>query len=261
MTFKNLNEIAKKVLMSKEIELCRRENGLAIRYLAQCIFNDLVFPDQLGIHKLMEKAINNSSCHLSVDPVSRWEYWFLFHMEDFDTGDKSEIDLLLRKDKILFLIEIKAFTNPNATDVKREIVRNCINLKLTSRNEDKFSPVDQIIPVLLYSKPMHLETNHSAKDYDYFNKRYLFTKDYRQRGEITVWSSSHVKSLHDSKMSLKIAKEMSQKMLFITWDDVLNTIIEFDEIDRFKGIIRELRERKDQTRKINLVSNIYNGYC
>jgi hypothetical protein len=69
--------------MSNEIEYSRRENGLTVRFLAQCLVNDLVFPDQAGVKVLLSMA--RVGCRdgtrrcLPFDLKGRFEYQFLFH--------------------------------------------------------------------------------------------------------------------------------------------------------------------------------------
>ena len=41
-----------------EIAISRRENGLSVRFLAQSLINDTVFPEQQGIRLLLSKACN-----------------------------------------------------------------------------------------------------------------------------------------------------------------------------------------------------------
>lgn len=48
----------------------------------------------------------------------KFEYYFFYHMEDFGSDDKSEIDILVRQGDILYPIEVKAFTDANKTGVK-----------------------------------------------------------------------------------------------------------------------------------------------
>ena len=54
------------------------------------------------------------------------------------------------------MVEIKSFTNPNDTNVKREIIRNYFKLKELAIDDStksiKFDKVTEIIPILLYSE-------------------------------------------------------------------------------------------------------------
>lgn len=239
--------------MSKEIWKSRRENGITIRFLAQCLINNIVFPDQKGIMHLMAKAKNGKGILNKPQKNKTWKYWFLFHMEDFmqdtDSKNKSELDLLLRCGTVLYSIEVKAFTNPNATDVKREIIRNYLALKAISKNSQLFDPVSDIVPVLLYSEPVHHMYNTSSESYNYFKSEFLYKKGYKHEQEMDVWSSSSFQIPWPDKCSEeeKLAKVMqiSEKLLFLTWDDVLNTLDELNNDGQFSSVINELSTKID----------------
>ena len=236
--------------MSKEIEFCRRENGLTIRFLAQCLFNDIIFPNQDGINKLMSMARDGSGKAVVKPNDLKWEYWFLFHMEDFESKDKSEIDILLRRGETLFAIEIKAFTDPNAPKVKRELVRNYLKLNEIKENKDLFTPVTDIIPILLYSKEVHLHIHKSAKEsrvkdeYNYFNSDFLLKMGYQQRLNMEY---------PDTKRA--DVEKTSEKLLFLNWNDVLKAIECLNTNKRFDSTIKEIKSKKDTFKfKCDLVS-------
>jgi len=237
--------------ISKEILLSRRENSLTIRFLAQCLCNDLIFSEQQGIHRLMSMAKNGMGDSNLFSQNTSWEYWFLFHLEDFGSADKSEIDILLRSGDTLLPIEVKAFTNPNDTNVKREIVRNYLTLEKISQNSQFFDPVSEIIPVLLYSKKVHFAYNRSAKTFNrnYFNKDFLCRKGYHQEQEMEVWNckSFPIRFFENYSFAQQKAKvsEISRKLIYLTWDDVLSTIQLLNSDGKFNLVIDELTSKID----------------
>ncbi len=255
--------------MSKEIELSRRENSLTIRFLAQCLINDIVFPDQRGISQLISKARSRtkagSELAIAIPKRGRWEYWFLFQMEDFydedesEIKDKSEIDILIRKGKTLFFIEVKAFTNPNATDVKREIIRNYLSLRERCKKGKWFDPVTEIIPILLYSEAVHLQRNPSAKNFVYFDERFLYCKGFRHNQDMDTWNSSSftINQFEGYSEEQKRAEAMkiSHKLMYLTWNDVHDTISELNAEGKFDRICDELYVKKDSfsQKETNLV--------
>lgn len=234
--------------MSKEIELSRRENGLTIRFLAQPIFNDSLFPDQVGIKTLLSYAKNGNGNRISSNPDIRFEYFFLFHLNDFESGDKSEIDLLIRNGETLYMVEVKGFTNPNDTNVKREIIRNYLKLKELTldniTNSAKFDKVSEIIPVLLYSIPQALK-NNKANEFNYFNENYLIYQGYRQKEKISIWDSSSIKLSLQKNFSPSAVEEINRKLFFLTWDDVYDSLKELNGDGKFVHVLNELRNKKD----------------
>jgi hypothetical protein len=242
--------------MANEFDFSRREDGLTIRFLAQCLINDIIFPNQKGINDLISKATGGTINSIILDNKFRWEYWFLFHLEDFGSNDKSEIDILLRKGDYLFPIEIKAFTNPNETNVKREIVRNYLALKKISQKQEvtKFDDVKDIFPILLYSKPIHLKRNPSGKDFDYFNKSFLIKKSVNQKDELRIWNTSKMKYEEDDRCIYLKAQEISKKLLFITWDNVYEVLKNNNENNIFNKLIYEIENKYDYYNKVFLLS-------
>ncbi|SMP67650.1 hypothetical protein SAMN06295888_11542 [Desulfonatronum zhilinae] len=214
---------------------------MSIRYLAQGLVNDLVLPDQCGLNKLMSRARDGQEKQpLSFPNGKRWHYWFLFHLEDFGSDDKSELDLLLWYGDILYCVEVKAFTNPNATNVKREIVRNYVKLKDLVGKGLYFDPMLDIVPVLLYSNPVHLKNNPSAEKYKYFVEGYLTRKGVNHRYAMNYWQNIHEQT----------APEIDRKMLYLTWDDVYFAALEAG----LNGMAAELATRKDEVQFVPLVT-------
>jgi hypothetical protein len=243
--------------MSKEIDFSRRENGLVIRYLAQVLFNNLVFPRQDGIKELFSRLRFGNGQILSLHLEGKWEYYFLFHLADFGSKDNSEIDLIVRNGDVLFLFEIKAFTNPNDSNVKREIIRNYITVDTLIRTHPNFfSITTAIFPVLLYSIPYHEYENTSSRDFNYFNESFLYKKDCRQTSFMNVWNSGQIKipNLPDNNPdSLKKVMEISKNLLFLTWDDIYDSIKSLNCDNRFDLILNELRTKKDFTKGVKLI--------
>lgn len=239
--------------MSKEIELSRRENGLTIRFLAQTLINDIVLPDQSGIKALLSRAKvtckDGTEKRLPIHADRRFEYYFLFHMDDFGSGDKSEIDLLLRQGDTLFAVEVKAFTNPNDSNVKREIVRNFLTLERISNQSKFISPTSRIISILLYSTKEHLASNPSAHGFNYFNEEFLSRKGVHHKEMMTEWDcrSFKLKEFHDHSPEEweRRLRQVSSDLYFLTWDDVLATLETWKQDGRFSGVIQELRNKKD----------------
>lgn len=234
----------------------RRENGITIRYLAQCLINDLVFKNQEGIIALINKCCDGNGNRIIFDYAGKWEYWFLFHLEDFGSGDKSEIDILLRNGNTLFPIEVKAFTDPNASDVKREIIRNYLTLNnFIERQNPYFQRITSIYPILIYSLPVYEHKNPSSKDFNYLNNEYLFKKGFQHKNIMDVWGSNAVKNhqLEDNPNALSIVKEISKRLLFVNWDNILEIISSLNKNGLFDNIIDEMINRKDSIQNIRLV--------
>lgn len=239
--------------MSNEVLLSRRENGLTIRFLAQCLVNDLVLPGQEGVRSLLSRSRVNladgTGRSLIIDETIPFEYQFLFHMSDFESGDQSEIDLLLRQGETLFALEVKAFTNPNATNVKREIVRNHLTLERISRNQKHFEKTTRIVSILLYSEAVHQTENSSARTHNYFNDRYLLTKGPHQDSQMDVWdhASFEIADLrgHTAAEVSSIVGAVASNLYFLTWGDVLTTLEEVNTTGRFDRILSELRNKRD----------------
>ena len=245
-----------KNIISSEFQYARRENGLTIRYLAQCLINDLVFPKQDGIITLLKKCRYGNYEKYVCDFTARWEYWFLFHLEDFGSGDKSEIDVILRNGNTLFPIEVKAFTNPNATDVKREIIRNYFTLhNIINSGNPHFSEITSICPILLYSLPVYETKNPSSDNFNYFNTEFLYKKGYHHKDTMDVCSSRAVSNplLDNEPNALSLVKNISNKLLFISWDDILECIIALNQDNKYDDIISELINRKDYVQNIRLI--------
>lgn len=234
--------------MSKEIFLSRRENGLTIRYLAQPIFNDSIFPDQEGITTLLSFARNGFGNQIEHNSTLKYEYYFLFHLDDFGSGDKSEIDLLIRTEDTLLMVEIKAFTNPNDTNVKREVIRNYLKLEelciINKFKRSNFDQVNKIIPVLLYSKPQ-AEKDNRAGDFNYFNEHFLYRQGYKQKEMIRTWDSYSIKLSRLDNFGSERIKEISHQLFFITWDDVYNTLMKLNNDGKFSHLIDEMKNKVD----------------
>jgi len=248
-----------KNIISSEFQFARRENGLTIRYLAQCLINDLVFPNQDGIICLLKNSFDGDGNNLFYNFSERWEYWFLFHLEDFGSGDKSEIDILLKNGNTLFSIEVKAFTDPNTTDVKREIIRNYFTLLRIIKNSNLyFSNVTLVYPVLIYSIPVYEYKNPSSKSFNYFNSEFLYKQGSHQKDIMSVWSSSAIKNpqLENNADALTLVKNISKKLLFLNWNNILDCILELNHNEKFSSIITEMRNRKDKIQNVRLISKI-----
>ena len=242
-----------KNMISDEFKFARRENGITIRYLAQCLINDLVFQNQDGIISFIKKCRYGNGNNLTFEFYEKWEYWFLFHLEDFGSGDKSEIDVILKNGNVLFPIEVKAFTNPNTTDVKREVIRNYYTLQnIVNNGKSHFSNIISINPILLYSLPVYEFKNHSSKEFNYFNDEFLYKKGLQHKDFMDVWSSNAVRipQLDNNPNALSSVKSISNKLLFITWDDVLECIISLNFNKKLDAIISEMTERQDFIQKI-----------
>jgi hypothetical protein len=251
-------ELNNKLVLSPEFQHARRENGLTIRYLAQCLINDIIFPNQEGINAFINKCHLGNGEDCSNDFTGRWEYWFLFHLEDFGSEDKSEIDILLKNNNTLFVVEVKAFTNPNASDVKREIIRNYLTIQKIVESENKyFNDITDIYPVLLYSLSMHEYCNHSSNAFSYFTEEYLYKKGKFHKQMMQVWSTNAARnpSLENNQLAQTIVEAISNKLLFINWDDVMECIDLLNVDNKFDDIITEMIDKRDYKRDIKLIKN------
>ena len=234
----------------------RRENGITIRYLAQCLINDLVFKNQEGIIALIKKCCYGNGNNFFFTYIGKWEYWFLFHLEDFGSRDKSEIDIILKNEDTIFPIEVKVFTDPNDSDVKREIIRNYLTLNNFIKNKNPyFQNITKIYPILIYSIPVYEYKNPSFKEFNYLNSEYLYKKGFHHKDIMNVWSSKAVKNhqIENNSQALSIVKDISKNLLFINWDDILEIIISLNQNGKFDKIITEMLERKDSIQRIHLV--------
>lgn len=243
--------------MKEELELSRRENTLTIRYLAQGLINDSLYPDQKGIRELFSKAIDGNNNKLGLGD-SKFEYSFLFHLEDFMSEkekDKSEIDLLLSQEDKLFIVEIKTFTDANSLGVKREIVRNYLRLKSIIANGTYFKKTEKIISILLYSNNFQQKLRKHQPS-DYFNNKFLWKKGSKQKDEIEQedWEKGNYKidkALIENYASFdKVKREISESLYFLTWNDVLDSYFELNKANnRLDSLINELKNKKDSFSK------------
>ena len=238
-------------MIPNEITVSRRENGLSVRFLAQSIINDSVFPQQQGIRMLLSKARNGKKQPLVLSGNEKIYYYFFFHLEDFGSGDKSEIDILLRCGDTLYPVEVKTFTNPNSTNVKREIVRNYLTLHRIAKN-GKFSKVTSIIPLLLYSAPFHSFENVSDEEFDYFNEDYIFKMGKDHSEPMTIWNTPTMRLLHPNESQegfLSKIKHLKSDLYFLTWNDVLETMLQLETFAPLGFLIEELRQKADTKKR------------
>jgi len=219
--------------MSKEFDFSRRENSLVTRFIAQPLFNDFIFPKQDGIHALFNKAVyGDGTPFMGFSKEKNIEYFFLFDMKDF--GGNSEVDILLRDGKNLYMIEVKAFTNPNTPNVKRNIVKYITELEFVIKNSDLFDPVEKVIPVLLFSTGQYKYNNPSGYKYsfNYMNNNFLTLQGCCQKNgavdytPLIKYFSKKPFELEKNKTEnvLNNLSYISKKLLFLTWTDVLDTM-------------------------------------
>lgn len=242
----------------KEFQLARRENTLTIEFLAQCLINDNIFPNQEGIRVLFQKAKNHHGNKINLSS-SKIHYCFLFHLEDFmpcDKKDKSELDLLLIQDNTAYLVEVKAFTDANATGVKREIVRNYLAFESISKNTEYFNHITDIVPVLIYSQVFHSNLrrakNGDGFEYEYFNENFLTHYGKNQKFEMNEkdWAKGsyalQTPLTKETENIQEIVGTINEKINFITWDEVRDTISELNENGKFDNVYNSIQNRVDE---------------
>jgi negative regulator of replication initiation len=184
-----------------------------------------------------------------------------------DQKDKSEIDLLLIQGKTLYMIEVKAFTDANDSGVKREIVRNYLTLVQiigneiffrniietvpAKKNRIFFQEITEIVPILIYSTRYQDKIRGRNSDFNYFNEHFLLKQGTKQDTKIFpsdwLWvyyakktQQKKKKKKHDSLIS-----EINEKLLFLTWEDVLKTYHDLNETGKMENVIEKLREKAD----------------
>ena len=236
----------------EEILKARRENTLTIRFLAQTIINDCLFPNQIGIKKLLMKARNYHHVKLE-ESNNKFTYAFLFHLEDYmevENRDKSEIDLIIVQDKTLFLIEVKAFSDANSLGVKREIVRNYLRIKEIMNGGKYFQNISRIIPILLYSIPFQ-EFVRKGNNFDYFNENFLLKKGVKQKNDIIAadlqkGNYSIIEVLIKNEISIhEEIRGINENMFFLTWNDVIDICKEINSERKLCNHILEMEEKAD----------------
>lgn len=195
-------------------------------------------------------------------------------MEDYGSGDKSELDILLRQDSTLFYIEVKALTNPNNPNVKREIVRNYVNLRYIAKNGTHpvtntplfTQPIKKIITILLYS--VNVYKHYNKRNFNYMNNKYLYIKCGEQKSLINDWQDRNVKfstkanpSPEDSNFNREVS-EIAKKIdhYFLTWNDVHSVIDTFNSSVKYKylfnRILAEMNSKTDEF--LNDIGNYLN---
>ena len=225
----------------------RRENGITVRFLAQTIINSSIFPNNNGINAFL-KCLKNHH-HLNKERFSNLKYYFFLHLEDYGVNDKSEIDLILWNDQVILPVEIKAFTDANSPDVKKEIIRNYIHVQqLKNQSNFYFNPAQEIYPVLLYSKSYHSWKRKGNDSFNYFNDMFLLMKGKDQRFRMDNWGDGNYPLSEEYQILITkdgVLDEINRKLFFISWDDVytIHQVLNTDEI--FDKSINELRQLKD----------------
>ena len=224
----------------------RRENGITVRFLAQTIINDAVFPNQIGIERFVESLIN----HHSIDKkyFSKLNYYFFLHLEDFGVEDKSEIDLILWNDRVILPIEVKAFTDANSPNVKKEIIRNYFHVDyLRKRSKFHFNQHQEVYPVLLYSES-YQRWKRGKNNHNYFNKEYLLKKGRSQSLPLDAWDRGNYpipeKYCRDSTFKDSIAM-INKKLFFTKWENIYKIHMDLNSNNVLTAKINEMTQLKD----------------
>ena len=111
----------------------RRENGITVRYLSQTIINNTGVINSDGIDMFVESMVNYHG--YKKDLFTNLDFYFFFHLEDYGCIDKTEIDFILYNKSVILPVEVKAFTDANSPDVKREIIRNYLYIEELKNKE------------------------------------------------------------------------------------------------------------------------------
>ncbi len=241
----------------------RRENGITVRYLSQTIINDSVFRDYSGVNEFVNFLENFHK--VSKESFSNLKHYFFLHLEDYKVDDKSEIDFILWNEDVILPVEVKAFTDANSPDVKKEIIRNYLHIEeMKKKSKFKFCDKQKIFPVLLYSESYQNWKLSSNGSKVYFNEKYLLTKGKNQSQQLDNWGRGNYpipekyhKELNDGK-KLEI---INRNLFFIKWEDILKIHIKLN-YDLFKRKIKELKDLKDfeQDKNIIGIPLIANGF-
>jgi len=236
----------------------RRENGITVRFLAQTILNDTVFPDSLGISEFVDSLNNNHN--VGKDLFANLKYYFFLHLEDFGIDDKSEIDIIFWNEKVILPIEVKAFTDANSPDVKKEIIRNYFHIDaLKNKSRFDFNQQQEIYPILLYSESYQKWKRGKNKDHDYFDSRFLLTKGKEQSNKLDDWGSGGYpipEKYYQRSDFTDMVKEINRKLFFTTWEKVYQIHLKLNNANVFSKKIEEFRLLKDTFQSSNGISLI-----
>jgi len=240
-------------------EIPRRENGIVVRFLAQTIINDFIFPEQEGIIFFLNNMDNRHAVKFKID--SKLTYYFFLHLEDYGIGDKSELDFILWNKDIIMPVEVKSFTDANSPDVKKEIIRNYLHIE-TLKNDSKFdfNPEQEIFPILLYSNSYQNWKRGENCKFDYFNKHFLLKKGQSQLYELDKWDkgSYPIPPKYISENFDDVVREINKRLFFITWEKIYDIHIKLNRNNLMGKTIREIEDTEDifqdeKGRKISLI--------
>jgi hypothetical protein len=238
----------------------RRENGITVRYLSQTIINDVSIFNLSGIDLFVESLTNHHN--VSKKNFNNLNFYFFLHLEDYGIDDKSEIDFILWNEKVILPVEVKAFTDANSPDVKKEIIRNFLHINDLKKNSMfHFNDKQQIYPILLYSESYQDWKRGVNSDTDYFNKNFLLTKGKDQSHQLDNWDKGGypIPSKYYSKPEfMNNIKTINKNLFFTTWENIYKIHVRLDNSGIFTKRIEELENLKDseQDKKgINLIKN------
>lgn len=225
----------------------RRENGITVRYLAQTIIKDSAPGKQLGISKFIDSLVN----HHNVDKkeFKNLDYYFFLHLEDYGVEDKSEIDFILWNEKVILPVEVKAFTDANSPDVKKEIIRNYLHIDaLKTKSKFDFNQRQKIYPVLLYSESYQNWKHGINSGANYFNKNFIYKKGRDQTRDLDKWELGNYpipKKYFESPEFDKNRRTINENLFFTTWENIYNIHKELNKKNIFSEKIKELKKIKD----------------
>ena len=225
----------------------RWENALIIKYLAQPLVNDQLFPDQRGIDALMAIAVHGDGSPIVPPGDGRWSHTFFFRTSDFGSGYQFGVDLLLAKGTTVFVVEVKSFADPNGTNVKREIVRSIQTMEWIARY--LMTPKEELefIPVLLYSREV---SRRLHGDFNYFTEDYLVRKGKANKHVIEPheWDTKSFQIgrfwarpfMFWDESAEPLIHAMAKSLLFLTWDDVLDALRKSNTGHALDSVIADL---------------------
>lgn len=230
----------------------RRENGITVRYLAQTIINRVTFPDGSGIDAFIRSLVNHHN--VGKDAFTNLKYYFFLHLEDYRTDDKTEIDFILWNERVIIPVEVKAFTDANSPDVKREIVRNTIHVEAIIKNLTTgttpsaimFNKDQTVYPVLLYSRA-YQSFKRAGNAFDYFNESFLLTTGRDQRHAMEKWDAGGYKlpsKYLDDDIESSVSK-INHRLFFTTWENILEIHQALNTDGRLTETIDGLRNARD----------------
>lgn len=225
----------------------RRENGISVRYLAQTIINDVGMCNSSGIDMFIDSLVNHHD--VSKKLFSNLNYYFFLHLEDYGIDDKSEIDFILWNENVILPVEVKAFTDANSPDVKKEIIRNYLHVdELKKESMFHFNDKQKIFPVLLYSDSYQNWKRGTNSNVNYFNKDFLLTKGKNQDQLLDNWGRGDYpipSKYYKDPDFIKNVDLINKRLFFSTWENVYDIHIELNNHGIFSKKIEELKYLKD----------------